>query len=134
MGRIYWDLGSEVYGLDVTNEQFAPVLKEIKEAGAMTLAIRKMTVPAGARTVVMDRFPTLRMVTTGKLSWGTLPAGSDTSAEPAKMVEAVRSDEFGWIRWQQDVSVVLQNNTSSAADFVEWSVAPNPQNGNSTGQ
>jgi hypothetical protein len=64
-GRIYYDVGSDVKGQDITAELFAPVQKEIVADGAMTLSIRTVTMPTGARTVVSDRYPTLRLVTDG---------------------------------------------------------------------
>ncbi len=103
---------------------FAPIEKEILTAGAMTVAIRTVTMPPGSRIVTTDRYPTLRMVEEGQLTWGFVPAGSDAEAKPKALVTL---NKFGWIGWGElpaDGQIVVSNSNDRPAKFVEWSVSP----------
>jgi hypothetical protein len=40
----------------------------------MTVSIRQVTMPPGVRIVVVDHYPTLRMVMAGRLEWSVTPA------------------------------------------------------------
>ena len=66
----------------ISTAQFGEVEKQILKAGAMTVAIRNVTMPPGSRTVKTDHYPTVRMIENGQLTWGFIPEGSDAAAAP----------------------------------------------------
>jgi hypothetical protein len=99
--------------------QFGEVEKEILKAGAMKVAIRRVTVPPGARIVATDRYPTLRMVEKGQLN---LSAPEGSNAQGAKVLVAF--DTMEWTPANADKQVVLSNTGNQPVQFVEWSVAP----------
>ena len=104
----------------VASAQFGEVEKEILRAGAMTVAIRNVTVPPGARIVATDRYPTLRMVENGQLILSSIPKGSNAGVTKAlaafEMVE--------WTPANVEEQIVLSNNGNQPVQFVEWTVAP----------
>lgn len=99
---------------------FRAVAKELRAAGMMTATTRIVTMPPGTSSLTTDRYPTLRMVTSGELKWGTGPAGA--SAQEVKGV--FKLAPFNWVDWRGPQQVRLSNESAAAAEFVEWSVAP----------
>jgi len=75
----------------------------------------------GSRSVAADRYPTLRMLTSGELKWGSLPADAAEATLPKGMFKL---GVFNWIDWTKPQQVVLSNESQAPAQFVEWSVAP----------
>jgi hypothetical protein len=104
-------------------KEFAPVNDALRAAGAMTLSVRQVTMPPGARIVVNDSYPALRMITLGSLNWALLPEGSEATAAPKEMFDAYQAS---WIHWAGARRIVITNETDRPAQFVEWSVAPAP--------
>jgi hypothetical protein len=99
------------------------VEKEARAVGAMTATIRQVTMPPGSRIVKTDRYPTLRMITSGEMKWGSIPPGSDVSGNPEHMF---KKGEFDWITWTNYGQGVLANESDKLATFLEWSVEPAP--------
>jgi hypothetical protein len=100
----------------VTASQFREVEREILNAGAMTIGIRNVTLPPGTQIVTTDRYPTLRMVESGKL------IVSPTSKTARKTLTA--QEVMEWAPARAEEQVVLSNNGDQPVEFVEWSVAP----------
>jgi hypothetical protein len=97
------------------------VAPDLLAAGALTATIRQVVLSPGSRLVVADPWPTLRYVTTGKVTWGVLDPDADPAATPEEM-------DFTsmWIHWASARQIVLINETDKPVQFVEWSVAPAP--------
>jgi hypothetical protein len=118
------DLYLKVNGLaksaQVASAEFGEVEKEILKAGAMTVVIRNVTIPPGARMVTTDHYPTLRMVENGQLILGSVPEGSNGAAP--KTLAAL--DMIEWAPANAEKQIVLSNNGDQPAQFVEWTVAP----------
>lgn len=123
MPEEYRKAGGEAQAMNVDIGMFNSVEQELRAAGAMTTTIRQVTMPPGSKSMVTDRYPTLRMITSGKLSWGGIPEGSDMSLMPKSMSEKSR---FDWIGWRNSGPLVLLNKSDKPVEFVEWSVAPAP--------
>lgn len=119
----YQNAGGLVRGVGLEPREFAPVGDVLRAAGAMTLSIRNVTMPPGARMVVDDTYPALRMITRGKIRWGQLPPEADTAAAPKEMFTASVTT---WISWADARRTVIANETDKLAQFIEWSVAPAP--------
>jgi hypothetical protein len=81
-GELYLKVNGLAKLAQVSTSEFGEVEKEILRAGAMTVTIRNVTMPAGSRIVKTDHYPTLRMVENGELTFGLLPEGSDAAAGP----------------------------------------------------
>ena len=108
----------------VSSSQFGEVEKEILKAGAMTVAIRNVTMPPGSRIVRTDHYPTLRMVEIGQLTWGFIPEGSDAAAAPKNPEVRKAADMTEWAPGNADKQIVLFNESDQPVQFVEWTVAP----------
>lgn len=104
----------------VTSAQFREVEKEILKAGAITVAIRNVTMPPGTRIATTDRYPTLRMVENGQLILSSTPKGSEAAAQ--KVLVAL--DVTEWAPADAEGQIVLSNNGDQPVQFVEWTVAP----------
>ena len=104
----------------VTSAQFREVEKEILKAGSMTVAIRNVTIPPGARIVTTDHYPTVRMVENGQLILSSTPKGSDAAVQ--KVLAAF--DMIGWSPANAEEQIVLSNSGDQPVQFVEWTVAP----------
>ncbi len=100
---------------------FREVEKELRATGMMTATMRIVTMPPGSKSVATDRYPTLRMVTSGELRWGTIPVELETSVMPKSMFKL---GQFNWIEWTRPQQVVLSNESDKPAELVEWSVTP----------
>ena len=121
--RLYREAGG--VGLALPFPQLSAVEKEILDAGAMTLSIRKVVMEPGSRIVATDPYPTLRMVEDGQLKWGFLPAGSAPQTEPKTTLTAGRFDRILGVD-PTDGHIVLSNSSTKPVEFVEWAVAPAP--------
>lgn len=115
------DLYLKVNGMakvaQVRSAQFRDVEIEILNAGAMTVGIRNVTLPPGARIVATDRYPTLRMVASGQLSIARGPSTAKPKVlAPYEMTE--------WVPGNPDEQIVLSNSTDQPVQFVQWTVAP----------
>ena len=108
----------------ISSPQFVEVEKEILKAGAMTVTIRNVTMPRGARIVATDHYPTVRMVENGELTWVLIPQGSDAAASPKEVRKAFDMTE--WAPANADKQLVLSNDSDQPVQFVEWAVAPAP--------
>jgi hypothetical protein len=117
----YRSASGDAKALRVDAISFRKVETELRAAGMMTATTRVITMPPGSRSVAMDRYPTLRMVTRGELKWGTIPVEVDSSAMPNGMFKLGR---FNWVEWTRPQQVVLLNDSQQPAELVEWSVAP----------
>jgi hypothetical protein len=104
----------------VASSQFGEVEKEILKAGAMTVVIRNVTMPPGARIVTTDHYPTLRMVENGQLNLSSIPESSNAAAPKA----LAAFDMMEWAPANAEKQIVLSNNGDQPAQFVEWTVAP----------
>ena len=100
---------------------FREVEKELRATGMMTATTRIVTMPPGSKSVATDRYPTMRMVTSGELRWGTIPVELETSVMPKSMFKL---GQFNWIEWTRPQQVVLSNESDKPAELVEWSVTP----------
>lgn len=107
--------------VQLPTSKFGEVEKEILKAGAMTVAIRNVTMPPGSRIVETDHYPTVRMVENGELTWGLLPEGSDAPSDP-KVRKPFEMTE--WSPASADKQIVLTNGGDQPVQFVEWTVAP----------
>lgn len=117
----YRSAGGDSRALRVEAISFRKVEADLRAAGMMTATTRVVTMPPGSRSVAMDRYPTLRMVTRGELKWGTIPVEADSLAVPKGMFKLGR---FNWVDWTKPQQVVLANESAEPAELVEWSVAP----------
>ncbi len=117
----YRGAGGDTRALRVDPISFRKVEAELRAAGMMTATTRVVTMAPGSRSVAVDRYPTLRMLTSGELRWGTLPADNAETAMPKGMFKL---GVFNWIDWTKPQQVVLANESQAPAQFVEWSVAP----------
>jgi len=117
------DLYLKVDGLaksaQVVSSQFAEVEKEILKAGAMTVVIRNVTLPPGARIVTNDRYPTVRMVENGQLILSPAQEGSGAAPKTLAALEMME-----WAPANAEKQIVLSNNGDQPVQFVEWTVAP----------
>lgn len=107
----------------ISSSQFGEAEKEILKAGAMTVAIRNVTLPPGSRIVRTDRYPTLRMVESGELTWGLIPEGSAAIA-PKDSEVSKAFDVTEWAPENANKQIVLSNKGDQPVQFVEWTVAP----------
>ncbi|MFN4143485.1 hypothetical protein [Aestuariivirga sp.] len=113
----------ESRALRVDPYAFRQVEKELRTTGMMTATTRIVTIPPGGRSVATDRYPTLRMLTSGELRWGTIPVQSEPSLSPKSVFKL---GPFNWIEWTRPQQVVLSNESDKPAELVEWSVTPAP--------
>jgi hypothetical protein len=113
--------GGDSQALRVDAILFREVEKELRATGMMTATTRIVTMPPGSKSMATDRYPTLRMVTSGELRWGTIPIELETSAMPKSMFKL---GQFNWIQWTRPQQVVLSNESDKPAELVEWSVTP----------
>ncbi len=114
---LYLKVNGMAKAAQVRSSQFRDVEKEILDAGAMTVGIRNITLPPGARIVATDRYPTLRMVASGQLN---ISRGSST-AKP-KVLAPYEMNE--WVPGSAEDQIVLSNSSDQPAQVVEWTVAP----------
>jgi hypothetical protein len=118
------DLYDKVHGLakqvSVAPSQFGEVEKEILKAGAMSVVIRRVTIPAGGRIVTTDHYPTLRMVENGQLILSPIPESSNAAAP--KVLPAL--EMMKWEPANAERQIVLSNNGDQPVQLVEWTVAP----------
>lgn len=114
-------VGGEARAANVNATEFGDAEKELRGAGMMTATTRVVTMPPGSKSMAVDRYPTLRMVTSGELKWGTTPAGSDPSVTPKRVF---REGRFMWVVWNGPRKIVLSNESDKPVEFVEWTVAP----------
>ncbi len=121
-GALYLKVNGLAQSAQISSSQFGEVEKEILKAGAMTVIIRNVTMPPSARIVTTDRFPTMRMVENGELTWVLTPQGSDAVGAPKEVRKAF--DMIEWAPANADKQLVLSNNGSQTVQFVEWTVAP----------
>lgn len=117
----YRGAGGDTRALRVDAISFRKVEAEMRAAGKMTATTRVVTMAPGSRSVAVDRYPTLRMLTSGELKWGSLPADAAEATLPKGMFKL---GVFNWIDWTKPQQVVLSNESQAPAQFVEWSVAP----------
>lgn len=120
----YEEVGGATRLVGVEASVFAEVAKEIQVAGAITLTIRQTILAPGARTVMVDRHPTLRMVTKGQLEWGALPLDADSQAEPKTMFTKEQFGQLVWGERAQNRKIVLANKSPEPAEVLEWVVSP----------
>ena len=117
----YRTAGGESQALRVDAIALIETDKELRAAGMMTATMRIVTMPPGSKSVSTDRYPTLRMVTSGELRWGTIPVEAETSEMPKGMFKL---GQFNWIEWKRPQQVMLSNELDKPAELVEWSVTP----------
>jgi hypothetical protein len=120
-GDAYHMAGGEFKALKIDAILFREVAKELRATGMMTATTRIVTMPPGSKIVATDRYPILRMVTSGELRWGTIPVELEMSEKPKSMFKL---GQFNWIEWTRPQQVVLSNESDKPAEFVEWSVIP----------
>lgn len=113
---LYLKVNGMAKAVQVRSAQFRDVEKEILDAGAMTVAIRNVTLPPGARIAATDRYPTLRMVGSGQLNVARGTGGAPKALAAHEMLE--------WAPGSAEEQIVLSNNSGQPAQFVEWTVAP----------
>lgn len=123
-GELYLKVNGLAKLAQIPTSQFGDVEKEILKAGAMSVAIRNVTMPPGSRIVKTDHYPTVRMVENGQLTWGFIPEGSDTVAAPANPEVRKAFDMTQWAPDYADKQFVLINDSNHPVQFVEWTVAP----------
>jgi hypothetical protein len=80
--------------------------------------------PPGSRVVETDRYPTLRMIEDGQLTWGSIPQGSDATAVPKDLEVRKAFDMMEWAPANSDKQIVLTNGGDQPVRFVEWTIAP----------
>jgi hypothetical protein len=124
-GELYLKANGLAKLAQVSTSQFGEVEKEIVKAGAMTVAIRNVTMPPGSRVVTTDHYPTVRMVENGELTWGLIPQGSDAAAPKDPEVRKAL-DTMAWVPANADKPIALLNDSDQPVQFVEWTVAPAP--------
>jgi len=108
----------------IPTSKFGDAEKEILKAGAMTVAIRNVTIPPGSRIVKTDHYPTVRMVENGELTFGLLPEGSDAAAGPKNPEVRKAFEMTEWSPASADKQIVLANGGGQPVQFVEWTVSP----------
>ena len=113
---LYLNVNGLAKAVRIASPEFADAEKEIFKAGAMTVVIRKVTMPPGSRIVTKDRYPTLRMVENGRLTLGF--EGADAAAAPKALAA------FDTMEWAPAYQIVLSNAGDQAAQFIEWTVSP----------
>ncbi len=121
-GELYLKVNGLAQSAQISSSQFGEVEKEILKAGAMTVIIRNVTMPPGARIVTTDRFPTVRMVENGELTWVLTPQTSDPVSAPKEVRKAFDMTE--WVPANADKQLVLSNDSDQTVQFLEWTVAP----------
>ncbi len=118
------DLYDKVHGIakqvSVAPSQFGEVEKEILKAGAMSVGIRRVTIPPGGRIVTTDHYPTVRMAENGQLILSSIPESSNAAAP--KVLPAL--EMMKWEPANADRQIVLSNNGDQPVQFVEWTVTP----------
>lgn len=119
----YRKASGDTKALRVDPRSFRQVEAELRAAGMMTATTRILTLAPGSRSVAVDRYPTLRMLTRGELKWGSLPADAAAGAAPQGMFKL---GAFNWIDWSKPQQVILSNESQAPAELIEWSVAPAP--------
>jgi hypothetical protein len=108
---LYLNVNGLAEAAQVASSQFGEVEKEILKAGAMTVVIRNVTMPPGARIVTTDHYPTLRMVENGQLILSSVSKSSNAAAQSPG---GVRDDGMGaGERRRTDCSVKQQRSASS---------------------
>lgn len=117
----YRSAGGDSRALRVDPISFRKVEKELRAAGMMTATTRLVTMAPGSRSLAVDRYPTLRMVTRGELKWASLAPDAEAGTLPQGLFKL---GAFNWIDWTKPQQVVLVNESGAAAEFVEWSVMP----------
>ncbi len=123
-GELYLKVNGLAKLTQISSSQFGEVEKEILKAGAMTVAIRNVTMPPGSRIVKTDHYPTLRMVENGQLTWSFIPEGSEVAAAPVNPEVRKAFDMTQWAPDYADKQFVLINDSDQPVQFVEWTVAP----------
>jgi hypothetical protein len=118
--ELYLKVNGLAKSAQVESSRFREVEREILNAGAMTLAIRNVTIAPGARIVTTDRYPTMRMVESGQLSLSTIRKSPDAAAP--KVLAAFEMME--WAPAKAEEQLVLSNSGKQPVQFVEWTVAP----------
>lgn len=119
----YRRAGGDSKALRVDAIAFRKVEEELRATGMMIATTRVITMAPGSRSVTMDRYPTLRMVTDGELRWGTVPVDMTVRAMPKSLFKL---GQFNWVDWTKPQQVVLSNESDKPAEFVEWSITPAP--------
>jgi hypothetical protein len=117
----YRSAGGDAKALRVDPFSFRTVEKELRATGMMTVTTRIVTMPPGSKSVAIDRYPTLRMVTRGELRWGIFPLGQEAFGMPKSIFKL---GEYNWIEWTRPQQVVLSNDSDQPAELIEWSVTP----------
>jgi len=118
--ELYLKVNGLAKSAHVPLSQFREAERDILNAGAMTVAIRNVTMPPGAQIATTDRYPALRMVESGKLTVSTAAKGS--GAPVRKTLAAL--EMMDWSPAKAEEQIVLSNNADQPVQFVEWTVAP----------
>jgi hypothetical protein len=117
---LYLNVNGLAEAAQVASSQFGEVEKEILKAGAMTVVIRNVTMPPGARIITTDHYPTLRMVENGQLMLSSVPKSSNAAAPKA----LAAFEMMEWAPANAEEQIVLSNSSDQPVQFVEWTVAP----------
>jgi hypothetical protein len=117
---LYLNVNGLAEAAQVASSQFGEVEKEILKAGAMTVVIRNVTMPPGARIVTTDHYPTLRMVENGQLILSSVSKSSNAAAPKA----LAAFEMMEWAPANAEEQIVLSNSSDQPVQFVEWTVAP----------
>jgi hypothetical protein len=123
-GEFYLKVNGLAKLMQISSPEFGEVEQEILKAGAMTAAIRNVTMPPGSRLVKTDHYPTVRMVENGELTSSFVPEGSAAAGARKEVRKAF--DTMEWTPANADKQIVLSNNSDQPVPFVEWTVAPAP--------
>lgn len=121
-GELFGAVGSSIDGYQIMAATLASVEPELLATSAVTLTIRQVTIPPGGRIVADDRYPAIRLISTGQLTWGSAFTGSNATPEIEFVVY-----KYGWLGWNivpRGQDIVLTNRGDEPAVFVEWSVTP----------
>lgn len=117
--ELYLKVNGLAKAAHVPPSQFREAEREILAAGAMTVSIRNVTMPPGAEIVTADRYPTLRMVESGKLVVATTSKGAVAGRKSLTTLEVME-----WTPAKGEEQLVLSNGGDQPLEFVEWTVAP----------
>jgi hypothetical protein len=110
--------------MSVQPDKFKNAEQEILKLGALVTNISRVNMPAGSRVVMVDRYPTFRMILDGEWQWGTLPPGTDPSLTPKMMFKQKTFGQSIWGLLPNDIQFVMTNNTNRPLQYLQWSVTP----------
>ena len=105
-------------------DKFHDTEQEILKAGGLNIMVEKVTLPQGSRIVVVDRYPTFRMVTDGEMAWGVLAPDANPESAPKNIFKQKKMGQSIWGLMSSNTKYVLSNASGAPVEYLQWSVRP----------